>query len=137
MMEIFIMGAKSAEPVLVTVAGVIVSALIGLSAWFQTRRSQKLESKIQTAQESASSAKQSADLQRAEVEGWKMLIETTRNQYQSVVKESVRLQERLADSLHQIELMAEEADQMRERIAVLEAECNHLREELEKVKNDS
>jgi chromosome segregation ATPase len=136
-MEIFIMGAKSAEPVLVTVAGVIVSALIGLSAWFQTRRSQKLESKIQTAQESASSAKQSADLQRAEVEGWKMLIETTRNQYQSVVKESVRLQERLADSLHQIELMAEEADQMRERIAVLEAECNHLREELEKVKNDS
>lgn len=115
-------AASDATPLAIAVIGTFGTLIAGIAAFVNGWRSHRLETQIAKSRDEASAAKNTADLQQAEIVGWQTLIETTRHQYQNMVDEAAALQARLNDSQIQIKHLEDERDGMKDLIESLQKE---------------
>lgn len=122
-----VVASASATPLAIAIIGTFGTLIAGVAAFINGWRSHRLESQIVRERNESAGFKSTADLQQAEIVGWQTLIETTRHQYQNMVDEAGTLTQRLAEKQTTNKRLEDEADEMRDRIALLEREVSRYR----------
>lgn len=123
------LAASLIDPATATAIAGAIAALAGIGMLLVARRTSKLSERI-------ADTKTNAELARAEVEGWKTLIGTLREQYIAVVKDAAELRGLLDGRNEQVDRLGLALRDSREQVVMLNHRIETLRDAVTKLGGD-
>lgn len=112
-----------------TVLATAVASATGVAAYLNAQR-------VKRTQDRAHAESESADLNRAQVEGWTTLIATLRAEYTTAVTEAAELRGRLAEKEIHLDRLGKALRESREAIEDLRRQVEILRTEVVRLGGD-